>query len=241
MKLFLIIFLLFLTFSSNANTSWPYKYKKDGITLYASGSPDSIEVNNLFIPFLNRLVKKLKRPDKSFEIFLITDRFLIFPYYYDKWFGSIAWDTLREPDNSFLFDYYYYRVGGKTRELHFKNHTPNSKKYLTNLPEPIDIGSSYNTNKAPVGLKIIYNYAAEDSATVWNRLFTLVQYGIDNLEEIKKNQRRISVPLPMISYESIYPDKKVSLLTIDTAKIRRIPLLSFGFDPKNISIKEKTH
>ncbi|MBI1781422.1 MAG: hypothetical protein HYR66_08635 [Sphingobacteriales bacterium] len=233
MKSFLII-LLFIsccTFS-RANTSWPYKYQKDGITFYATGSADSVEMNKLFKTFFNKLVNNLKRADKSYEIFLITDRFLIFPFFYDKWFGSIAWDTLRKPDNAFLFDYYYYRVGGENAKWHFRKGKPASTKYLFDLPEPIDIGSTYDTSKAKVGLKIIYNYAAEDSLTVWDRLFTLVQYGIDHIEEIKQTQKRISVPLPMMTYEPPNIDKQVSLLTIDTGLIRTLPLLKLEFDAK---------
>jgi len=88
-------------------------------------------------------------------------------------------------------------------------------------------GSCDRTNKE-VGLKILYRWPESDSNTIFfDRIYSLAKYGSEHLEEIKRNQRRIEVNY----YGRLW---LLSVLTIDTSKIKKIPLESFGFDPNNI-------
>jgi hypothetical protein len=242
MRIFLILVTL-LTFNGHvqANTVEQYVNTKDGITLYALISKGSVEERKIQDAFLDRLIQKLRRKDKSIPIFLLTDQFSLFDFSRDEWFASISYDTLRSPDPMFLENYFYYRMGPEYQQHIQQYSKPPSGKHKIDLPEPIDIGSTYNNNKAPLGLKIIYDYGVTDSATSWDRLYTLVQYAIDHINEIKDKQARIILPYPVSYLDTSIYKTEVSLLTIDTSLIRHIPLHSFGFDltkvneEKNIS------
>lgn len=132
----------------------------------------------------------------------------------------------------FIEDYLYYRMGPKYRERITEYTKPPSNKYQVNLNEPIDIGSTYKDEAAPLGLKIMYDYGPTDSLTGWDRLYSLVQYAVDHVEEIKRTQKRIATSYPVTVYfdDTTNYKTEVSLLTIDTGLIRKIPLIEFGFD-----------
>lgn len=203
---------------------------KNGITYFALISKGSVEERKVQDSFLDRLAEKLKKKDKEVPIYLWTDQFSMF-FGRKEWFASIAYDTLRNPDPGFIEDYFYYRMGPAYKKEISRYSKPLSNKYQVDLPEPIDLGSSYDTRKAPMGLKIYYDYGDNDSATGWDRLFTLVQYAIDHTQEIKEEQKRIVLPYPIALFDTTSYKTEVSLLTIDTSKIQNIPLLHFGFDP----------
>jgi len=230
MRLFLIlIFVLTLCQSIHANEVEQYVKTKDGVTYFALISKGSVEERKVQDAFLDRLVKNLKRQNNDMPIYLWTDQFPVF-FGRKEWFATIAYDTLRSPDPAFIEDYFYYRMGPAYREELTRCSKPPSNKYRVELPEPIDLGSSYDTKKPPIGLKICYDYGNNDSATSWDRLFTLVQYGIDHTQEIKEEQKRIVLPYPVALLDATSYKTQVSLLTIDTSKIQNIPLLHFGFD-----------
>jgi hypothetical protein len=232
-----LLFIFLLTFGQSlyANEVEQYVKTSDGITYFALISKGSVEERKMQDAFLDRLVQKLKRRDKNIPIYLWTDQF---PMFFGKkeWFSTIAFDTLRSPDPGFIEDYFYFRMGAVYRKEITRYSKPPSNKYQLDLPEPIDLGSSYDTKTAPVGLKIYYDYGDNDSATGWDRLFTLVQYAIDHVEEIKEQQKRIVLPYPVALYDTTTSYKsQVSILTIDTNKIQNIPLLHFGFDHTKVN------
>lgn len=234
MKSLALLFILIFNNYVYANTVEQYIKTKNGITLFALYSKGSIEELKIQDAFLDRLIEKLKRPDKSIQIYLLTDQFRLFALGRKEWFASIAYDTLRSPDPMFLEDYFYYRMGQDYREYITKYSRPPSNKYQIDLPEPLDLGATYNTRQPLLGLKIIYDYGETDSVTGWNRLYTLVQYAIDNIDAIKSQQKRIALQYPVTYMGETDYSPTVSLMTIDTNEIKNIPLLSFGFDHKKI-------
>jgi hypothetical protein len=225
-RLFTTIFLLFIVFTVKATSIWKYSKSKGGFTLITgiSSKEDSLMID----AFFERLLNELNRDDKTIPILLLIDCSGIKNNREEHGFASIAVDTLREIDPFFIGAYYYHRLG-KTFEEHYQVYKPYpSKKYLYDLPEPIDINSSFQSTPGTVGLKIMYNYGAADSILWFDRIYTLVQYGIDNLSKIKSEQKRIAM-----DYQ--FGVAKISFLTIDTGKINRLPLLSLGFNPKEIN------
>jgi|GEM_PF-6034225 len=237
MKWFLYWILLVVSSDiARAHSVEQYVISKDGITLFTIIGAGSVEERKIQDAFLDRLIEKLERRDKSIPIYLMCDQFRLFYYQHVQWFATVAYDTLRSPDPAFLEDYLYYRMGSSGSKHIGRYLKPPSDKYKFDLAEPIDLGSSYETTVAPLGLKIMYDYGATDSLTGWDRLYTLTQYAIDHLEEIKRGQRRMIMTYPLTLYDVDMANYKaeVSLLTIDTGLIRNIPLLVFGFDHTNV-------
>jgi len=224
--LFTSIFFLFVVFFAQANSVKGWSKSKDGLTLitFISGKEDSLLID----AFFERLLTKLQRDDKSVPILLLIDCSGIKTNRKGHGFAAIAFDTLRGIDPSFINAYYYHRMG-KAFDENYQVYEPYpSNKYLNNLPEPIDINSSFHSTPSTVGLKIMYNYGEADSVIGFDRIYTLVQYGIDNVDKIKKEQKRITM-----DYQ--YGSAKISFLTIDTSEINRLPLLSLGFNPKDVN------
>src|SRR5687767_5099058 len=104
MRPFLIFFLLFARPDSAHATSIEfYKKAKDGITLFAIITMGSEEERKVQDAFLDKLVRKLKRRDKSIPIYILADQFDLWLFRNrTEWFGAIAYDTLRDPDHSFI-------------------------------------------------------------------------------------------------------------------------------------------
>jgi len=232
MRFFLIfISLLIIHRNAHAHTVEPYEKTKKGITLFTYISTGSIEERKIQNAFLNQLTESLVWKNKRVPIYLIVDRLRLIHPLSDEWFASIAYDSLKPPDREFIEDYFYYRIGPYFREKVLLYRRPPSDKYKLNLKEPIDLGSSYDDKKAPLGLKIIYNYSFSDSAEYWNRLYTLVQYSIDHIDEIKRDQKKIILPYAIMEqFDETNYNPEVSLLTIDTGLIHRLPLKNLGFD-----------
>jgi len=224
--LFITISLLVAVFTVKANSVERYWKSKDGLTVITSfsGKEDSLMLN----AFFERLLNKLRRDDQSGPILLLIDCSGIKTSRKGHGFAAIAFDTLRVIDVSFIDAYYYNRMGKAFDENHHHFEPYPSNKYMADLPEPLDINASFNATPGTVGLKIIYEYGAADSVIGFDKIYTLVQYGIDNLVKIKNEQNRIAM-----DYE--FGSAKVSFLTIDTSEINQLPLLSLGFDPKTIN------
>jgi hypothetical protein len=222
--LFTTIFLLFTVYSVKATSVRKYTKSKDGFTLITtiSGKEDSL----IFDAFFERILSKLNRNDRNIPILLLIDYSGIKNNRMVNGFASIAIDTLREFDPFFIGAYYYHRLGKSFDEFYHTYEPYPSKKYLMDLSEPIDINSSFDSTSL-TGLKIIYNYGAADSIIAFDRVYTLVQYGINNVDKIKNEQKRIAM-----DYE--FGAAKISFLTIDTGEINRLPLLSLGFNPRAI-------
>lgn len=237
MRFFLIfISLLIIHRNAHAHTVEPYEKTKKGITLFTYISTRSIEERKIQNAFLNQLTESLVWKNKRVPIYLIVDRLRLIHPLSDEWFASIAYDSLKPPDREFIEDYFYYRIGPYFREKILLYRKSPSDKYKVDLKEPIELASSYDDKKAPLGLKIIYNYSFSDSAKYWNRLYTLVQYAIDHIEEIKKDQKRIILPYPIMEqFDELKYSPEVSLLTIDTSLIHRIPLQNFRFNETKLN------
>lgn len=229
-----LLFLLVLLASCAAsfgNTNWTCVSSKKGVTIIASCNWPDEEWGGpkMYDAFLDRLVQKLDRWDKDLEILLLIDRHGIFRQEGKDWFATMAYDTLRETDINFIEAYNFYRMDSDAYRytvLQRSEGKPFPNKYRIDLPEPIDLNSTFSMEPGRIGLKIRYDYGYSDSATYFDRLYTLVQYGIDHLEEIRQEQQRMIMPYGL-------NDIRISFLTIDTGKIKTIPLQPIDFNKES--------
>jgi hypothetical protein len=95
----------------------------------------------------------------------------------DSDFVSIAFDTLRDIDDEFIFD--YYRSRGITADR--------SKEI------PLDINASRQTRKEEVGVKIFYNRWLHPRQIIWSEVEKLIAYASQNVNSIIAEQRRDTV------------------------------------------------
>lgn len=217
--LLLIVFSLCYQYSLCTQV-WQYRKSRDGFTMVATGGyEDSVGNHKMYDALFKVLVHKTKSDRHGIKVLVILDQSVIHTSYY-KWFATIAYDTLREVDREFIEAYSYYRRKGYKNII--RSNLP-SERFKIDLPEPIDLNSTFQTGHADLGLKIIYESGLNDSISFFDRIYTLTKYGLKNINEIKKKQSRVVVPY---SSDQI----KVSVLTIDTSKIQSIPLISLGFN-----------
>ena len=93
MKYLAALFILTFNHHVYANSVEQYVKTKDGITLFALCSKGSTEERKIQDAFLDRLIKKLIRPDKTIEIYLLTDQFNLFSFGSKEWFANIIVTT----------------------------------------------------------------------------------------------------------------------------------------------------
>lgn len=222
------IFFLIISNSCFANTGWWFTGHKEGITIIVPCAyEDSVFERKQQKAFLDRLVEKLNRKDTSLKILLLVNPLIMYPGWGTEnyLFATLGYDRLQEPDMQFIQDYYDYRSENRAgREPTFYGR-PSSEKYKVDLPEPLDISVSYNNPVSVIGLKVICGYVHWDSVITYDRIYTLIRYGINHIEEIKKYQDSIHIPYWL-------KGMAVSINTLDTGLIKSLPLLSLGFDPK---------
>src|SRR4029079_10277481 len=87
---------------------------------------------------------------------------------------------------------------------------------------------SNNKTERELGLRILYQSPQSDCSVYFDRIYSLIQYGIDHIEKIKKEQKRM---------EMRYDGYLLSVLSIDTTEIKKMPLRSLGFDPNHIEVE----
>ena len=234
MRYILLFILLFSQSKSRAHSDELFSITKKGITLFCRVTEGSKEERLIYRAFLDQLTKRLVRADRSIPVYIWMDQFPLLFYRRDDWFATIGFDSLQIPDLTFLNDYFEYRMGAESRAWVEKRNLV-SEKYKTALMEPIDLGSTYDLNPKPVGLKVFYDYGFTDSTTGWDRVYSLVQYAIDHIDAIKLTQKRIALQYPNGIIEDTRRVPMVSILTIDTNLIKQIPLRPSGFDHKKVN------
>jgi hypothetical protein len=195
-----------------------YRESKKGITLITVIPLHDSAQRKTLDDFLTHLSKKLKRPHQL-KIMIIVDIGFRPP-----WNAIIGYDTLR-------FDLKFIDrdcIPKKAEEVVLIENGPTDTSYTPPKEVAIDwSGSCDRTNKG-MGVKILYKWNESDSGHIYfDRIYSLAKYGFKHFEEIKRNQRRIETKFYIGEW-------LLSVLTIDTSEIKKIPLESSGFDPNNI-------
>ena len=157
---------------------------------------------------LSRIVKKLNRQDTTLQILVIVnDSYLTYYKSPHQYFISLGYDTLREIDTRFIYEYYNPTDVGSGHKFQ-------------NRYEPLDINATFLDTANTLGIKIIYtlDYTSDYKfgEPDWNLVEKLISYSVNNLEAIKNNQTRNNV---------LYGFKRywyVSLMSLDTLSIQSI-------------------
>ncbi len=170
----------------------------------------NFENTSIVDSILKIIVTQLNRQDTSLKVFiLINHRELSFQGENFANFFSIGFDTLREIDNDYIFDYYW------NQESISSEKNAGLNKFLSQ-EIPIDINSTKNKKATKtVGIKIIYDIDYRLGNPVWNDLLKAIVYATKNADTIKNEQRRDTVRYNTNGWY-------VSLSTIDTFAINKI-------------------
>ncbi|MEQ1798330.1 MAG: hypothetical protein ABL872_10270 [Lacibacter sp.] len=183
--------------------------QKAGITINYVAACD-FENQSAIDSILKIVLSQINRQVTSLKILvLVNHRWLSFPNGHFQNFFSIGFDTLREIDNDYIFDYYWNQQSISASENHGLNKF-RSQEF------PIDINST-NNKKAlkTVGVKIIYDIEYSLGKPVWDDLIKAIVYATKNSDVLKSQQRRDTVRYNTNGWY-------VTLTTIDTFAINKI-------------------
>ena len=210
MKPLLLTVLLFISFFfAKANVGCIWTSCKAGITISyvaACQFENQVTVDSI----LKIFVTELSMRDTTLKFFILIDyRQLSFPGVNLGNFFSLGFDTLREIDNDYIFEYYRNQESISMS----KNAGLNT---FRSQEVPIDINSTSNKRATKtVGIKIIYDIDYRLGKPNWNDLIKAIVYAAQNSDIIKNEQRRDTVRYNTNGWY-------VSLPTLDTLAINKI-------------------
>lgn len=198
-----------ISFYAKGNQGCIWTSSKAGITLKYI-APCDFKNQSSLDSILTKILSILNRQDSSLKIYVsIGQSWLSFPGATFSSFFSIGYDTLREIDNDYIFDYYW----NQETIASDKNGGLNT---FRSREAPIDINSTKNrkANKV-VGIKIFYDVDYRLGKPNWDELIKAIVYSSQNPNAIKNQQRRDTVRYNTNGWY-------VSLLTLDTFAINKI-------------------
>jgi hypothetical protein len=227
MKSILTIIFIIILNTAFGNSVVEFYKSRDNLTIHAfyEREQDSILLDRFF----DLLKEKLNRKNYHGHILLLID---CVPIQYKETdykgnhedftgIGLISYDVLRFWDFDFLSIYHKYRKGiPLTYENEVYNEPP-SEKYKIDLPEPININSSFDETNSQAGLKIMYNSPMWFSLNDFDKIYTYAQYALDNINKVMANTSSI-----IMKYE--YDSFDVSIKTLDTNLIKSLPVMRSG-------------
>ncbi len=215
-----VIFILTICFATKANQDCIWTSSKSGLTIHLEASCD-FKNQILLDSIVNKAILLLNRQDTSLKILVfVSHRRLFFPNEEFTNFFSIAYDTLRQIDVDYIFNYYWNQEGISTSKNSGIN-TFESKK------APLDINSTNRKSTKEVGIKIFYDKDYRLGSLNWADIVKAIVYAAKNADRIKKEQVRDTVRY----YTN---DWYVSLVMLDTLSIKKI----LGKEPaKNLKKK----
>jgi hypothetical protein len=199
------------------NESWQCTSSKYGITIMSlTDYDDTAKSQKIQDAFLDKMIDELDLQHLPLQVLILINQNTInFPRNHKSIFSTIAYDTIRPVDFYFFYNRFF----------------PGVNNSLTKLPDTLDYGATSRKDLTDVGLKIVFEYPISDTSGQFDRIYTLVKYGVTNIDKVKNMQGRIFVN----SDDAII---KISIRTIDTSLINNIPTISLGFDPNHIPSKK---
>lgn len=208
-SLLLTTILLISSIFARANLDCIWTSNKAGITISYVASCD-FENQTMVDSVLKIIVNQLNRRDITIKVFVfVNHRQLSFPGGNFSNFFSIGFDTLREIDNDYIFDYYWNQESISTS----KNGGLNK---FRSEEVPVDINFTNNKKAAnTVGVKIIYDIDYRLGYHIWDDLIKAIVYASQNDDIIKNEQRRDTVRYNTNGWY-------ISLSTLDTFAINKI-------------------
>jgi hypothetical protein len=167
-QLILLGSILLSSIYSYANDAWQCTSARKNVTIVAATASydDTVKSQKVQDAFLKKLVKELDLDALPYKIIVVVG-----PHGgaldYNRnagVFASIGYDTVRAVDYSFLI-----------------------AKSKTSLIDTTDFGATNAIGQNDVGLKIILQHG-RDTTGYYDRIFTLVKYGINHSDEIRETQ-----------------------------------------------------
>lgn len=206
-----IAFLFLFSFSTRANVDCIWESSQSGVTIRyvapCNFTPAYLD------SFLARTLVALGRRDTTLKVLvLVNNGRLSFSGTAFSSFISVGYDTLRDIDDSYIFNYYWGRESGGSIPFDTKN-------------SPIDINSSGNKTSNSIGIKIIYDRDYRQGDPDWNELSRLIIYAVNNVDTVRRFQTRDTVRYNTNGWY-------VSLLTLDTFTINNA--LKEGHSSKDV-------
>jgi len=208
-SLLILIFSLTISFYAKGNQDCIWTSSKAGVTIkYVA--PCVFKNQSTLDSILNEIILVINRQDTSLPIWvLIGQGRLSFPDATFSNFFSIGYDTLREIDNDYIFDYYWNQETIASE----KNDGLNT---FRSREAPIDISSTNKNNASKtVGIKINYDLDYRLGKPIWAELIKAIVYSAQNPNAIKNQQRPDTVRYNTNGWY-------VSVLTLDTFAINKI-------------------
>ena len=204
----IIIFTLTISFYAKGNQDCIWTSSKAGVTIkYVA--PCNFANQSSLDSILNKIIILINRQDTSLKIWvLISQGQLSFPDGNYSNFFSINYDTLREIDDDYLFNYYQ-------NQTILSEEANNGVNRYESRFVPIDVNSTNRKSKSNVGIKIIYDKDYRIGKPNWSDIINAIVYASKNVEFIRSSQRRDTVRYNTNGWY-------VSLLTLDTFAINKI-------------------
>jgi len=197
----IITFVLTFTFAKG-NVDCIWESRKSGVWIRYI-APCDFQTPIFLDSFINKTVLFLNRQDTSLKILvLVSNGKLSFPESRFSNFISVGYDTLREIDDDFIFDYYWAKENRGTRPYDTKS-------------RPININSTNNRTVPNVGIKIIYDEGYALTKSNWNEISKLIVYGVKNVDSVRHSQKTDTVRYNTNGWY-------VTLVTLDTFTINNI-------------------
>jgi hypothetical protein len=212
-------------FFAKANTDCIWTSDSAGITI-SYVAPCDFGNQSTVDSILNVIVSHLKRQDTSLKVLvLLNHRQLSFPDGNFSNFFSIGFDTLREIDDDYIFEYY-------SNQESISMGKNNGLNTFRSQQVPIDINSTNNKSAIKtLGIKIIYDIDYRLGKPIWNDLVKAVVYATNNSNIVKNEQRQDTIRYNTNGWY-------VSLTTIDTFAINKI--IGRQAEPKKQDIAQET-
>ncbi len=207
MRYLVLALVVSISFRSVANTGWLYYSTKQGVTMITIGSPyDTATEQKALNTFLDFFLEKVERKNVHLKILILLGRFGV--YTPGRNFISVAVDTLARRDSIYIDSSKIERY----KEFMFGGDYPDM---ITD--------SIYSKSINEVGLKIRYYGEFDSTTNYFDRLLSISNYALSNIEVIQKEQQFLRMP-----YST--RDMQISILSYDTAQLNAVKIEKYGFD-----------
>lgn len=198
-----------------------YISSKDGLTIISVGSfEDTLAQQRLLDNYLKYLTQKVYRKDKDLKML-----FLLGPYGIHtpkRNFIGVSYNTFSAGDTVFIDNQFLE----KYKEIY---RLPISQNWLFNEMYPYEIISSiFSSSNNEKGLIIRFYGEFDSTKNYYDRILSIANYAISNIERIKEKQQYVRLPYHM-------KGMTISVLTFDTSKLSAIPIESLGYNPQSLA------
>lgn len=197
----ILIFLLLLFGCLQAKSDQDFSFirTKYGITLYINSNDVKsqqkswLDLENTLDSLLENLASVAPGRDTNQKI-----KILVHTKEHTSWlkndtrvpYITLAYDTLNDVDFKFFKAYSDSVVKTLIRNVYYKSRIVATYYEKGHIPVPLSIHSGNLKLPVVVGLKLVFN---PDTAVNWREIKNLLKYGLSNKEEVKRDQKLLTV------------------------------------------------